>query len=342
MVNLYDSREMLEMLDLMEPTPLFLTDFCFPMREQSQTEMVDIDIEKGSRKMAPFVSPIVEGYVVQRLGYSTKSIKCPYIKVKMPIRPGDVLNARQAGDVIYNSKITPTSRLMQMIARDLLYLRNIIDKRVEWMSSQMLQAGKITVTGDDVIGGDFEIDFGRDANATVTLTGADLWNAATSVPLENLRTWRSAIKQRSNAYADYLIMGSSALNDFLSHADVLAVLDNRRMSFGNIQPQKRPDGAIYYGNIETWDIYGYDEWSADGAGTLTALVPATGVIVGSSQARMTKHNAAIQDLRSLAVVEYFPKTWQQEDPSQEWLMLQSAPLCCPHQVDSTIFATVTS
>ena len=69
-------------------------------------------------------------------------------------------------------------------------------------------------------------------------------------------------------------------------------------------------------------------------------MPAGYVMMGSSGARMTRHHAAIQDLRSLAVVEYFPKTWEQEDPSQEWLMLQSAPLTCPHQVDSTAYAKV--
>jgi len=333
---------MLAMLEMMPPEDMFLADLFFPMFEQSLTEYVDIDIQKGTRKMAPFVAPVCEGHVVQKEGYMTNQIKVPYIKVKMPIKPGEILNVRQAGDIIYQGNSSPQARLAQRVAKDLAFLRGLIKKRIEWMASQMLQAGTFSATGDDVIGEEFTINFNRNANHTTALTGTALWNTTTAVPLEDLRTWRALIKQNGNAFADIIVMGSSALNDFFAHADVRNILDNRRMSFGYAEPQFLPGGGVFYGTLEGWKIYGYDEWTANAAGTLTALVPSTGVMIGCSQARMVRHHAAIQDLRSMAAVEYFPKTWQQEDPSQEWLMLQSAPLCCPHQVDSTAFVTVTS
>src|SRR4051812_26570948 len=45
-------------------------------------ELIHFDVDNAKRRMAPFVSPLVEGKVVQSRGYATKTFKPAYIKDK--------------------------------------------------------------------------------------------------------------------------------------------------------------------------------------------------------------------------------------------------------------------
>jgi len=66
------------------------------------------------------------------------------------------------------------------------------------------------------------------------------------------------------------------------------------------------------------------------------------VLFGSKDARCERHFAAIQDLDAMvtAAVKYFPKSWKNPDPSGQEIMLQSAPLPAPHQIDGFVVADV--
>ena len=339
-IDMFDTRTMLEALFQMKPVRKFLLDLFFKRVETSTTEYVDIDIMKGKRKLAPFVSPLVEGKVMDRLGYSVRSYKPPYVKPKMVTTAQDFLR-RMAGDTIYTGNDNAAQRALKQLGRDMAYLEEIITRREEWMAAQLVQTGKVSIVGDGV---NDLIDFGMDSNHIITLTGTALWSDQTnSTPLIDLRTWRRLILQDSGLNATDVIMGSDALDAFLSHAKVKDQLDTRRIDLGQIDPRQTPEGAIYYGRIKdvALDLWVYDEWYYDEATTSEkSMIDTKKVIMGSSNARAARHYGAIQDLEATAVTSRFAKSWTEKDPSVRFLMVQSAPLMSLHQVDGFIAAKV--
>jgi len=88
MINIYETRTMLRAIEQMKRPRTFLLNTFFTAIEQSTSKHVDIDIVRGKRRLAVFVNPLHEGRRVDRKGYTTSTIEPPYIKQKMPIKPG--------------------------------------------------------------------------------------------------------------------------------------------------------------------------------------------------------------------------------------------------------------
>lgn len=329
---------MLEALEQMLVPKSFLLDTFFSKQEQSLTKYVDIDIVKGNRKLAPFVRPIDQGKVVERLGYTTKSFEVPYIKVKMKSNAQEHLQ-RAAGQTIYVGS-SPAKRAAEQHGKDLAYLQDLVARREEEMASQALQTGKVVVVGDSI---NAEIDFG---SSVVPQNASTMWEQNNSDPIKDLRTWVRTLSQRSGIMPDICVMGFDAITEFLDDAKVQKLIDLRRVDIGQINPSLLPSGASFVGTLRvpglTLDLYGYDESYTDSAGDTQYFVHPKKIIIGSTKARTARHYASIQDIKfgGLVPVRWFPKSWEEEDPSIQWLLLQSAALPCLHQPDAFICGTV--
>jgi hypothetical protein len=83
MIDLFDTRTMLDVLDQRTPPRSFLRSTFFGKVKTSLSKSVDIDVIKHKRRLAPFVSPKMEGKVVQREGFKTYTYSPAYIKEKM-------------------------------------------------------------------------------------------------------------------------------------------------------------------------------------------------------------------------------------------------------------------
>jgi len=339
-IDIFSTRTMLAALEKMfEPKTFFLDTF-FSKSETSMTEYVDIDVYKRGRRLAPFVHYTSEAKLVERKGFKRLSFKPPYIKQKMLTTAEDILKTLP-GNHIYQGNSSPADRAAKQLGRDLSELQDMIVRREEWMASQVLQAGKITVTGDGL---DAEIDFQMDASHKITL--ATTWDNASADIVGDLRDWAQLIRKDSGLNPDIVVMGSDAASQFLENDAIQKLFDNRRIDIGTVSPTEVPGGVSFLGTIRlpslTADIFTYDEWWEDDTGTLQPMMPTKKVIMGSRKARMVRHYGAIKDIEfgGLASVRWFPKSWIQRDPSARVLMLQSAPLVAPHDIDSFVCATV--
>jgi hypothetical protein len=102
-------------------------------------------------------------------------------------------------------------------------------------------------------------------------------------------------------------------------------------------------GVKYWGylNEPGIDIYTYCEWYIDPVDKIEKpMIQDDKVILIDPSARFERHYGMIKDLKGNGVAARFPKSWEQEDPSVRWIMLQSAPICAPHQIDAITVATV--
>lgn len=333
MYDIFDTRTMIAALEERFPPKTFLLDKFFSHTEVFTTAEVDIDVMKGKRRIASFVNPTKEGKVSERTGFTAKTFRPAYLKEKMSTTAADILK-RPMGNTIYSGGMSPAERAAMQVGKDLGELQDMFVRREEVMAAEALRAGVVTVVGEGV---NATVDFQMAADHIITLAGNDLWtDVANSDPLQDLRVWRTKAAQDSGLRPDAAVFGSDVVKAFLAHDDVKEILNNRRVAIGEIVMKELADmGATYIGNIEGLEIFQYDEWYWDGAAD-QPMVPVDRILLGSTSARTSRNYGAIQDLKSTAAVPFFAKSWEEEDPSVRWLLLQSAPLVTPHQIDAFI------
>lgn len=337
-VSMFDTRVMLQALEMMPPVRTFLRDTFFRNVRTFDVAKVDVDIVKGKRKVAAYVHPNAQGKLVTREGFTTNTYEPPYIKEKMVTTAADILK-RQPGENIYGSK-SPTEKARIQLAKDLQYLNDRVTRAEEVQASQALFLGEVTVTNGD------KIAFGMDTTHKVTLTSTDLWTDTTnSKPLDKLRTWKQMLVKDSGLAPDFLLMGASAYTAFMNHPktkDGSGAVSSIKVTLGQINPQDLPNGATYVGYLTELglDIYTYDDIYLGTNDAETAFVPTDKILMGSTRARMDRLYGAILDLKSDFEGERFAKSWEEEDPSARFIMMQSAPLLCPHDVNSYMWAKV--
>ncbi len=340
-IDIFETRTMLRALEERRPPKTFLTNLFFRNVVTSTTEHVDIDIIRNKRKLAPFVNPLAEGKVMDRQGYSTKSFKPPYIKPKMVTTAADILK-RAMGENIYSAQ-TPAQRAAAQLAKDLGEMQDSIIRRVEWMCAQVINTGQLTVTGEGI---NAVINFQRSGANSVTLNSGVKWNQSGGTPVDDLRAWKKIVSQATGLVPNVCIMGSDAVEAFLANDQVKEILNrfaNQTVRVNMDTAALAEQGVTFVGVVEDLQIFSYDEWYLDTDNvTELPMVPADRVWLGSTAARTAVHYGAILDLEAagLAAVPYWPKSWVTPDPSARWVMLQSAPLVVPTQVDAFLSADV--
>lgn len=325
--NLYDFRSLTTAINNLETAPSLILDVVFKQKNQNFSTAIDVDVESNgvAKSLAPFVAPLQEGKVIKALGYTTKTIKFPRIRVKKQLSARDVLALRGIGDSIYvGEAATVDSSKNSKIAREQLSLKNLISRRIEWMASQALR-GKISYTSDDLA---FEIDFGmQDSHKPTLAAGADIIAA--------IRSYKNLILQATNLTADTALIGSAALDRLLADEKVQKLLDNRNIAAGNIDAQ----GQNYVGRICGVDIYECAEQFLDEAGASHSMIDDNAFVLLSSAAKFTQEFGLIEDLDAQVGMEFFSKMWNEKDPSVAWLLAESAPLPVVYQPDAVVYAT---
>lgn len=328
-IDLYVLRTLMGIMMTMKRPRTFLRDTFFTGIKEFATKAVDIDIKVGTRKLAAYVSPLAEGKVVEGQGYRTDSFTPPYVKEKVTIKPQDLFE-REAGATIYAGGDSPAARAARELGEKLGDLEDRFTRLEEFQCAQALDTGIVTCVGEGI---NATVDFQMPAAHKITLSGTDLFTDAASKPDEFLIDTCAMIAQASGLAPDRAIIGLDAWKAFSSNAAIKEKLNNRRIITGQINPQNLPNGVTYLGTFSDagvdLDMYAYQEWYVDPAtSTEKPMVPVDKLWLGSTRARNKKLYGAIQDLKAggLAAMARFPKSWEQEDPSVRWLMLQSAPL----------------
>ncbi|WP_199851047.1 major capsid protein, partial [Escherichia coli] len=79
-------------------------------------------------------------------------------------------------------------------------------------------------------------------------TGDDLWSAAKSDPLVNVRNWKRRVSLTSGFTPRVAVMGAKVVDAFVKNEAVTKYLDNRRKELGYIEPKELEEGVTHYGN----------------------------------------------------------------------------------------------
>lgn len=347
-IDLYGTHVLNRTVETMLRPSRFLLDSFFPSISVSEEEKIYFDVVKGKRRISPFVSPMMQGKLVEDLGYTTDSFSPAYIKDKRVFDPTRPFK-RTAGESI-GGNMSAASRLQAALAASLEDQMTMFVRRQEVMASEVLRTGKSTISGEGY--GTVLVDFKRASANTVVLSGGSAWGQAGSKPLADISAWSLLILKSEGAVATDVVMDVNAWDKFLAGlkadsgvgSSLNDLLDLRR---GN--PNAVMDtitaaqiGAQYMGSDGKHRYWIYSDWYVDPAdGVEKPILPANTVLLGSSAIEGVRHFGAIRDeAAGYQAREVFVKSWVDEDPSVRYVMMQSAPLLVPYRKNASLCATV--
>lgn len=339
---LYDMYTLLEVLRVQKTPSSFWLQF-FPRQINFETPEIAFDKVWGDdRHLAPFVVPNVQGRVLGTEGYETLAFKPAYVKPKHVVDPNMVIE-RMPGEALGTGSMSIEQRRDATIAELLRRQRVMIQNRWQWLAARAIIDGKVVISGEDYP--ETLVDFRRDPSLTGTLTGGARWSEQTSNPLEDLKQMRIAANRLSGARITMHIFGAEAWDMFCQRVDIKDLLDTRyRGSETNVSRLLDGYEGVEYvgviqglngaGRIEVW--VNNEKYIDPDTKTEEFYLDQKTVVGVSPMVQGVRCFGAIKDKQAgYRAVEIFPKMWENEDPSVEYLMSQSAPLMVPKQPDAT-------
>lgn len=337
-IDVYNSLALIRVLESLENAPLtFARDRYYTMEVRSEREEILFDVVTKKRRLAPYVSPIVRGKIVERRGFSTNMFKPAYVKPKMQIKPTDALK-RTPGE--------PLSGSLSLAERRAIHIRNALLEQDEMISMleevqcmEGLRLGTVTVAGEGYP--TVSVSFGRDAALRATLSGSGAydspWSDSAAKPLKLIQVKAVVVRQKSGgAIVRDVICGVDAyqaLLDRLSDTEKTTLFNSQNRSSPNTNVELGPRTAekiVYQGTIGQFNFFTYSDTYQDADGTDVEVMPADEIILAGPDIEGTRCYGAILDPRAgLQALPRFPKNWMEEDPAADWVMTQAAPLMVP-------------
>lgn len=344
MVDLYSPAVLNRVVQDLKSQALspFLLDTFFGEVSVSTTEEIYFDVLTGKPRLAPFVSPLVEGQIVESLGYVTNSFKPAYVKDKRVFEDGKPVR-RAPGQAIV-APVDPMDLRRINLATESIDQISMLNRRLEWMAAKIMLTGSVTITGEKYP--TTVVNFGRDAALTITNTGTALWTDAGSDPLADLENWAALIRTKSGANAVDVVMAQNVFSAFRSHAKVKDMVNKNqgysRRTDLDLGPNSMRAGATYMGTFGAFNIWVYSDSYVDETNTVGQYIPDNYLVMAATgQVEGVRHFGAIKDeTAGFQALDYFQKSWTLPDPAARFLMLQSAPLVVPYRINATLGAKV--
>lgn len=310
-----------------------------------ETETISFEkVQINNRRMSPFVAPNVQASFNRLEGYDAVQFKPAYIKEK------DVVDTnmpffRQAGETPFYGSLSNEQRRQAVIAKFTEEHLTRINNRYEWMASQAIQFGSIKIEGD--LYPTSILSFGRDANLTLTTDwsagkGGNGFNDIKRMRVLSNRLCGSQVRLNlfgADAWDAFYALHKEELKDLLdtryrgSETTITKMLDG----FDGIEYVGSIKGLNGAGRIEVYintcvyeDENGATQFFQD-QGSVVGIDPSAFVGV--------RCFGAIKDGRAnYKAMEIFPKNWVGgEDPYEEFIMHQSAPLMVPLTPNATYY-----
>lgn len=338
--DLYETHELLRVLDNNGPeeTEYFMQ--FFPSEHRSQKESIDFDLLDKTRRLAPFVAPNVQGQPMVQRGYSTRSFKPAYSKPKHLLDPNRIVR-RRAGEA-YGGTMSLAQRENAIIADTLLEQSEMIRRRWHWMCAEAVTKGSVTVEGENYPS--VTLDFGRNPDNTVVMSGPRLWsNPTTARPLDDIKAWARQI-QRSGRKARRLTLGLNASTAFFATDQVKAEFETRRgavITDSFVRNNLSGDSVVFHGPVEGGiEVVTFSDFYEDNMGEEQEYLDPDTVLLTGDVDGVRAFGAIMDRKAGYQSLPIFAKMWEQDDPSGLALMSQSAPLMVPLNPNASLWARV--
>lgn len=351
-VELYDTMTLIGVQNRQQIDPLFFLQF-FPDEITFTTEKVFFDeISEDRYVLAPFVAPHVEGRVMERGGFDTRSFKPAYVKPKHDIDVNQQFK-RRAGEQPMTGSLTPQQRYDATIAENFRIEREMIERRINWMCAQALINASVVVEGEDYPR--VTIDFNRDADLTEVLLTTARWGESAANPLGDLYTKMKLARRLSGGRITDIIMGEEAYDRAYKNADFKDLLktdyriggtaaDAPILGMADTDKEAELKAVLVGGQsanrVRIWTYAGYFHERDPDTGVLTEgfyIDPNAVVGVGNKLNGVQTFGAIKDPNAGLRAMRIFPRIVDKknDDPAKEYTLSQSAPLPVPMEPNNS-------
>lgn len=334
-------------------TPTDFLQAFFVMRPENayNGKKIEIDIQRFEENVAVAIKAGTESNLNDMDLVTGKEFTPPAYGEAIPCDVNDLLERSVGVDPYTDASNGYMGKLVRKLTQAYTIIVAMITRGVEIQASQILQTGKLVLTGYD---GDtrYEIDFKPKATHFPTVSTA--WSAAGADPLSDLQALIDVIRTDGKVNANQVIMGAGALRNFLQNDLVKEALDNRRIDIGAIRPRLDGRGASFYGfvwvgayMIEIWTYP--EEFTSAETGLPVKYVDDDKVIVLSDQTRLDYTTARVPlplgpDPRVASIMpgrllnvganlDMTPNLYCTPNGKQVMAEVESRPLLVPVQID---------
>lgn len=346
---IYQTTDLIAVLvddEAMTPPSNYWLTLCFGSTIQFDTEEIDFGRLSDTRKLAPLVVPTAQGVPIYSNAERRGKFKPAYIKPKDAVNASRVIK-RVAGFGELNSgqAMSPRQRYDAIVGDILSQHRRAIERRWEWMASEAIQHGRVTLEDERYPA--TVVDFERDPGHTVVLSGSARWGEAGVSIARDIESWKfTARRAKFGGALNRLTVGAEAWDVMRDDEEFRELLKTdyapaqRNGLDLNLGVREMLD-VEWVGRINgTTDVYVYsDYYEADG--NVVPFMDPRDVVMTGPNVQGIRAFGAIQDIgANFQALEMFPKMWPQDDPSATFIMTQSAPLMVPMNPNCTFRARV--
>lgn len=356
-----DELFMVRQDDRMNPIPSFFLDTFFGQTFFAEDQEIKFaDLPEADRFLAPFVLPTEQGRpVYNRRGESISAFTPAYIKLKNGVRPQDARNLLPSDAM--RTRNAPLSleerfnlRVVQLMETHLRMIRT----REAWMGARAIIDAKVQIDYERDQGGatpSVLLDFGRDANLTVTKTG-DYWSDPATDILGDIETWANRqYLANGGGSPSMLIVGARVAPLFKKNTGIIAAMDKQNRSNDangveittGIQRLQRP--LNYIGKLDSGlEVWTYkdtvDVPNGSGGKNKLDILDERDVLLIAPGASGVRAYGAIYDVDAIqqgaVQTDIFSKMFTTNDPGELFLLNQSSPLPIPLYPNRTFKARV--
>lgn len=279
-MDIYSTRAQLAAIDLMPREYSALFDFFCHDAGAVEDDKAIYDYRKGSRRMAPTVRAGAGGVLMERDGFETREIGFCCVAPERIIEDTN-LKGRSFGENVLGA-MTPQEREKKMLARDLLDMRQAIQRRYEWMVRQVLLTGKLSVFTYTNEGRGMEASQIADYGFTNNFTPETKWNQPGAKIETDMRTIFDLVYD-GLGYVNRIFMAPNVADAMLANSDYIRQFDMRNVDMGKINAQYRGSGIRFIGfNADGVEMYSMSGTFIDDDGTSKRTIPDGTLIAGSA------------------------------------------------------------
>ena len=346
-MDIYSTRAQLAAIELMPREYSVLYDFFAKEAGTVEDDKAIYDYKKGSRRMAPTVLRGTGGVLMDRDGFETREIGFACIAPERLIEDQN-LTGRMFGEKVLGA-MTPQEREKKMLAKDLLEMRQAIQRRREWMVRQVLLTGKLSIFTYTNEGRGVNPTMIADYGFTNYYTPDTAWNQAGATIDDDMHEIFDLVYDGLGD-VELIMMAPNVASAMLANSKFVDQYDRKNADMGKIRTQYRGMGLRFIGyNSDGVELYSCSGTFVDDDGTTKRLVPDGKLIAGSRDMLNVYHGPVTQveepgqnAQHKTYIKKEVPLRYGSIDGNSIKNRLTSCPTVIPKNVDGWCVATVLS
>ena len=344
-MDIYSTRAQLAAIELMPREYSVLHDFFAKDAGTVEDDKAIYDFRKGTRRMAPMVSPGAGGVVMDRDGFETKEIGFATIAPERVIEDTNI-KGRMFGENVLGA-LTPEERAKKMLAKDMTEMRAAIQRRREWMVRQVILTGKLEIFTYTNEGRGISPSMIADYGFTNNFTPDVKWDQANADIDGDMHTIFDIVYD-GLGYVDMILMAPDVAGAMIANGNYIKQFDGKNIDMGKLNTQYRGSGLRFIGwNSDGVEMYSVSGKFIDDDGLAKDLIP-SGKLIAGSRDMLNVYHGPVTQVEETGMNANFKTYFKKEVPLRYGSIdgnaiknrLTSCPTVVPANVDGWCVATV--